>query len=92
MEIKANDYEIKMNHDELWDIAIIIRRSLISTIEGHWINNQKDWQKHEQQRLALLKQMFYALNKPEFFDNIEAGAEDIFTAFNKKRGTNKELH
>jgi hypothetical protein len=84
MDIQANDYQIKITHDELWSLSFNVRRSLYDAFKTHWILHQKSWKKNEEQRLNSLKKMFYALGRPDLFDEIEVEAIKIFDEFNKK--------
>jgi hypothetical protein len=87
MDIKANDYQITVTHDELWDLAFNVRRALFDTFKTHWINHQNSWKQNEKQRLHLLQRMFFALGRPDLFEEIETEAEKTFAEFNKKRGS-----
>jgi len=87
MEIQARDYQVTMSHEDLWSIAMDVRRNLFNTFKEHWINHQNAWKGHEKQRLALLRTMFYALARPDLYEEIEREAEKTFAEFNKKRGS-----
>ena len=84
MFIEAKEYTIKMDADELWDLAYSVRDSLIYAIKNHWINHQNVWQKNEAKKLKLLKTMFCALGQLEAYERIFIEANEIFIKFNSK--------
>ena len=83
MEIQAENFIIKMTHDELWATAFDVRNSLYRTIETHWINFQNNWMKEEASRLGRLKSMFSHLGRLDLYNDILDFAEGKFREFNK---------
>ena len=83
MEIKSEKFIIEMTHDELWNTAFDIRRSIEYALQTHWINHQDVWEKNEKERLFRCKRMVVALGRVELYDEIFGKAKEIFTEFNK---------
>jgi hypothetical protein len=84
MNIEAKDFEMKMTYGELWATAFDVQYALEHTIKTHWINHQQNWKQNEADRLSRLRNMFYALGRPELHESIFAKAESIFKDFNSK--------
>tara|TARA_R110000772_G_scaffold37589_4_gene89220 strand:- start:165 stop:431 length:267 start_codon:yes stop_codon:yes gene_type:complete len=85
MNIEAKGYTIQMDLEELWTLAFSVKNALKTTLETHWINHQKVWEKNEEKKLKLLKTMFNALGRQDVYDDIFKDAEDIFKTFNNKQ-------
>lgn len=84
MNIEAKDFEIKMTYGQLWSTAFDVQSALEYTLKTHWINHQQRWQENEKDRLSRLRNMFYALGRPELHESIFKKAEEIFKEFNDK--------
>jgi hypothetical protein len=84
MEIEAKKFTLVMNYEELWYTALDVRRSLYNNIRTHWVHQQSDWEYNERERLARCKTMFYALGRPDLYDDIFSEAKDIFSEFKEK--------
>jgi len=85
MNIEAKDYELKMTQSELWSTAFDVLQILNHTIKTHWINHQNSWKENEKPRLERIRQMFYALGRPDIYENIFNDAEKIFKEFNSSK-------
>ena len=85
MDIEAKEYEIKMTHGELWTIAFYVKSSLIDSLKTHWVSHQNSWKQNELPRIEMLRNMFYALGRPDIFDEIEPAAKEIFKTYNDAR-------
>ena len=82
MEIKAQKFTLEMNENELWATAFDVKWKLESTLKTHWVNYQDSWQKNEQERMDRLRTMFYALWRPDVYNEITETAKKIFDDFN----------
>jgi hypothetical protein len=87
MNIEAKDFVLKMTYGELWTLAFDVRRALTTILETHWVNHQQRWKENESERLRVIRDMFYALGRPDFYDEIFNEAEKIFEKFNSKRAS-----
>ncbi len=90
MNIEAKEFTLDMSWSELWTTAFSVRSSLEETFKRHWINHQNAWKEHEKDKLLLLKTFFYALGRPDLYEDIFPMAEKIFAEFNEKRGSKKK--
>jgi len=86
MNIIARKFEIEITFDELWNTAFDIRQAIYTRLKEHWVHHQSDWEHNEKERLNRCKTMFFALGRPDLYDDIFIKAKDIFTNFNKKVG------
>jgi hypothetical protein len=84
MNIEAKDFEIRMSYSELWTLAFDVRNSLRHTLETHWINFQDSWQEHEKKRLAIIRTMFFALGRPDLYEESFEIANNVFRKHNEK--------
>jgi len=84
MDIQSNNFEIKLSHDELWDLAFYVKDSLEYTIKTHWINHQDVWKKNEQKRLDVIKMMFASLGRHDVYESIFQEVDEIFIMHNKR--------
>lgn len=82
MNIEAKDFEVKMTYSELWSTAFDVQYALEYTLKTHWVNYQQNWKHNEADRLNRLKNMFYALGRPELHESIFQKADEIFKEFN----------
>jgi hypothetical protein len=87
MNIEAQKFNIEMTHEELWNTAFDVRRSIEHTLQTHWVNHQANWEHNEKERLNRCKTMFLALGRPELHEDIFSKAKEIFKSFNDKRGS-----
>ena len=86
MNIIAQKFEIEMTFDELWNTAFDIRHTILTRLKEHWVHHQSDWERNEKERLNRCKTMFFALGRPDLYDDIFIKDKDIFTDFNEKVG------
>jgi hypothetical protein len=87
MNIEAQKFNIEMSHEELWNTAFDVRRSIEHTLQTHWVYHQANWEHNENERLNRCKTMFLALGRPELHEEVFNKAKEIFKAFNDKRGS-----
>jgi hypothetical protein len=85
MNIEAKDFEIKMTYGELWSTAFDVQSALHESIKTHWVNHQDSWKRNESERLQRLRNMFFALGRPELYDRIFPFADEVFAKFNAKK-------
>lgn len=85
MKIEAKEFELEMTYEELWSTAFEVLRSLEGSLERHWINHQTRWKDEEQGRLNRLRSMFYALGRPDLYEQIFSKADNIFNKFNNTK-------
>ncbi len=84
MNITAKEYHITIAHNDLWLIAFDLKNTLLHTVKTHWVHHQNSWKKNEEQRLLLIRDMFYAMGNPRFYEDIFNEIDNIFLEFNKK--------
>lgn len=84
MNIEAKEFELKMTHGELWQIAFDLRSNIQNTIKTHWVNHQSNWPHNEKERLNIIRSMFFALGRPGLYEDIMPFAEQTFKEFNSK--------
>lgn len=86
MHIEAQKFNIEMSHEELWNTAFDVKRSIEYTLETHWVNHQANWEHNEKERLNRCKTMFRAIGRPDLYEEVFSNAKKIFKAFNDKCG------
>lgn len=77
-------FTLSMTWHELANTAFDVLNALQATIETHWAPDPEFWQHHEKERLNRLKVMFYALGKPEIYDNIFVDADNVFNNYKNR--------
>ncbi len=85
MDISAEKYTIKLTENELWTIGFCIKSDIENSIKNHWVNHQLNWENSEKEKLALVKQIFLSLGRPDIFDDILYFANETFNVFNKEK-------
>lgn len=84
MNIDAECFTIKMTHGDLWSTAFDVRYAIIDTIKTHWIKHQDRWKENEAERLNRCRAMFFALGRPDLYEEIFIQADQIFKVHNEK--------
>ena len=85
MTIEAKEFKIEMTHNELWNTAFDVKRSIETALKTHWVNHQSNWENGEKESLERCKKMFVALGRTDLFDEIFSKAKKIFEEFNENR-------
>jgi hypothetical protein len=81
MNIEAKNFKINISYGELWATAFDVQSSLENTIKNHWVHHQQNWKQNEADRINRLRDMFYALGRPDIYENTFERAETIFKDF-----------
>lgn len=84
MDIKAKKFEMKISYSELWATTFDVQNALEHALKTHWINHQEQWKENEKERLSRLRYMFYALGRPDLYEQIFLKSDEIFQKINKK--------
>ena len=85
MNIEAKKFELEMTFGELWSTAFDVQSALENTLKTHWVNHQQSWRKNEEERLCRMRNMFFALGRPDLYEQIFTKADEIFKSFNDGR-------
>ncbi|MFN7611602.1 MAG: hypothetical protein ACK5QX_11825 [bacterium] len=85
MNIEAQNFKMEITYGELWSVAFDLKRNLENSLKTHWVNHQQNWKKHEEANLRVIKTMFYALGRPEIYEQIDAFADNVFKEFNSNK-------
>jgi hypothetical protein len=85
MNIESENFTIKLTHGELWSIAWDIKRSLLHDVANHWVRHQSSFERDESNKIGMIRQMYYALGRPDMYDAVMAEAKKIIEEYNKNQ-------
>ncbi len=85
MEIKAKNYEIHLDQNEMWDLMFDIYWSILRSVENHWVNHQDIWEKEEAKKLKMLERFCNVQDRPDIFRSLHYEVEQRFKAHNEKK-------
>ena len=84
MDIEAENFKLVMSQSDLWATAFDVKQALESTVERHWVNHQDVWEQNEKERLNRIKVFFYALGRPDLYDDVFVRVKELFKKYNEK--------
>ena len=84
MNIEAENFKLVMSQSDLWSTAFDIKQALESTVKSHWVMHQDVWEQNEKERLNRIKVFFYALGRPDLYDDVFINVKKLFNEHNKK--------
>lgn len=85
MTIQAQEFVLRLTHDELWDLCFDVERALKDAVKTHWINHQTSWLTNESKRLHRHKSISTSLGRPDLHDILIEECKKILNEFNKSK-------
>jgi hypothetical protein len=70
MEVIANEFTIKLDNDELFDLASDVKQALMASIKEHWVYHRLGWEENEKKRLERLKSLYISLSRIDMYRNV----------------------
>lgn len=62
MTVNFDTIELKVTVSECIDLKYCLVEQLKQTIKSHWVNYPGEWQKHEAQRLSMIRELCRVTN------------------------------
>lgn len=86
MNIEAQNFTITIEKGQLWTLGFAVRNYFLHQMKSHYINYPDNWKDNEKPHLELIRGIFYALGRPDVYEDTLLQA-DIIISEHKKKST-----